>query len=584
MFVWLKRHVGWSLFFAAHLGMAALLYQLIPPLPNWSVAVPKGSFGGEVYFVDNNTRVLLANSRDYRTWFISAPISRVLPPYCKVWNFTVDDTLHHSRTVWDSMHCDRSFGVLKSFEMYEAGNGEKVTTIPEVAEWNMRFFTKDLRFALAIVLDCDRDWRRTHPDWPEHPVWYTFDFRRGAAQRVPDKTYEIYFHAMREEVADRIKLDLMWNEIALVDVAANTIVERTGFHHKTKWRNTFNEVGDEGRFCVMCWQQENDGRETRIFDFAKQAVIARWPDTRVTAFCPKRNVVFLMEKKEDIETAFLHDLDTNERRGGWDRVDPAACVFSPDGRWLVLNPTVLMDGDGKDLRVIDVATGRLHGHLPLEQGAFFGFAGKALIVADGKWGSRFNGYDLASKQRTWTHEGTGSFYRWLKTDDGASLIEHLAEKKWLEFRDPASGVVRGRAVCPTSQIGRVYQVVGHHLLATYKRDERNPTWIEKSRRWLTKRLKLDNDQRGHYVAVYDAIHGDELALVPVSSTAEPHLSDDGRWLVCLDTQDGVETMSCWSVRPARPWRWIVGVPAASMAGCLALRGAWRRRRRGKGAT
>ena len=37
MLAWLKRHIGWSLFLAAHLGMAALLYQFIPPLPNWSV-------------------------------------------------------------------------------------------------------------------------------------------------------------------------------------------------------------------------------------------------------------------------------------------------------------------------------------------------------------------------------------------------------------------------------------------------------------------------------------------------------------------------------------------------------------------
>jgi hypothetical protein len=579
MFVWMKRHLGWGLLLATHLGMAAMLYHFVPPLPDWTVTVPKGSYGGEVYFVDDNARVLLANSCNHRIGNYPIFTGRRARPYCEVWQSGPPKTWLQPLLSVDS-NPRTTEKKLKPFELRDVKSGTLAATFPEAEIWSTRFFSPDRRSALAQVEESDLKWRLMHPGWPEPAAWHHFDFHAGKATPIENTAHRQRSLCIREAKTARVSLDRSVDEVALVDIASKATVARAKRKSPMSLTPDFSEFSDDGRYFVECWQPQMENVARRFMSIAtsteRSIEIATWPDARVVAFCPKRNVVFLLEKKGEIETAFLHDLDANERRGGWDRVDSETCIFSPDGRWLVLNPTAMLNGDGKHLRVIDVATGRVNGPVPIEVGAIFGFAGETLIVAEGKSGQRFSGFDLATLRRTWTHESNnGALYRWVKTEDGSSLIEHVLDNNHLEFRDSASGEVRGRAVCPASEIG-LYHVIGQHLLATFKRDERNPNWLEKARRWLAKRMNLDDEKKTQYVAVYDAIHGEELARVPVSGTAEPHLSDDGRWLVCLDERDGDETMSCWSVRPARPWRWIVGVPAASLTGCLALRGAWRR--------
>ncbi|MCI0376849.1 MAG: hypothetical protein L0215_04535 [Gemmataceae bacterium] len=92
--------------------------------------------------------------------------------------------------------------------------------------------------------------------------------------------------------------------------------------------------------------------------------------------------------------------------------------------------------------------------------------------------------------------------------------------------------------------------------------------------------KQNRRQTEHYLALYDVKNGRELARLADDSNPSQYLFNDAKHLITRVTSESAPIIRVWDIPPPKPWRYIVGGPAALGFLILAWR-YWRSRRKAR---
>jgi hypothetical protein len=295
-----------------------------------------------------------------------------------------------------------------------------------------------------------------------------------------------------------------------------------------------------------------------------------------------------------IDTILVWDLPAATRRGiirvdsynpdSWDN----PVTFAGDSRTLLI--TMGEPQPGNMLGAWDLDTQKWLGRMPLDmQGRPFVPEPGSVLLRHYDGDVQLAWYRLRPFAKLWQRQAPGDV---LRTIDYLPDVERLAVLSG-EGGGSRLQLLDARTGRPTLDLA-LNPDARHHWLSRGSRfalvtrcnepDERGPIRAIIEEHILA--LLLPNRQRDDTpltsVRVFDPATGAELCRIGDVGAEPIAISRDGSALILYQHADGDgdAAVICYDVPPARPWRFILGIPLALSALLITLRFGWRRVRRG----
>jgi hypothetical protein len=270
------------------------------------------------------------------------------------------------------------------------------------------------------------------------------------------------------------------------------------------------------------------------------------------------------------EGIWLWDPATSDWRCRLDGPLAKGVFLSPDLRLVLCRPR----GELKDapIQLFDSQTGELYWQmrLPLSGGHHFAPDSRRLIISSRlrPGALRIACYDLENKRLLWQRDWDDDSCFVHFSRDGQTLALDFGELHRTELLDAHSGETRHTLPVP-EQVGTesTFTRDGEMLFVNEQAwAGTTPFW----QGWLD-RLFAGRVRNMRTVSIYDVPSGRRLFRERTEHPVQWRITPDRRSVVLL-SDDGI---ACWDIPPARPLRWIVGVPVGLAAVLQVARFGWR---------
>ncbi|MBI3412069.1 MAG: hypothetical protein HY040_27375 [Planctomycetes bacterium] len=256
--------------------------------------------------------------------------------------------------------------------------------------------------------------------------------------------------------------------------------------------------------------------------------------------------------------------------------------ISPNGRFWIVEPAGKFE-QGRRIALFEIPSGKVILKLPNRFGSeWWSPEGRRLMISESQEKREvIRLFDLETAQFLWQREIDSSRGHWTRhgrmwveprfTHDSKKLVvtgpEATVDVIVVEDGEvvtqipfPAKGGIDPPALTPNERFLLIRS--SEPWVFPMLIQERNGI-LARLGRWLGVPLGKNPNPNHDWITVWDLHNNQEIFHMndqPVDSAA---LSPDGCTLLTFaDAREETKVLTCWDVPSARPWRWILGLPAA----------------------